>query len=301
MTCISISVLSGTLQVKAANNEETSEKRKEVLNHLEESYVKRLATTPEAKEVYENIKRNSVGVTTSDRYIKFDEEQIEAPKICTEQEYILESKSNRNLKPNLGSESSISLKANSARGNLKSNSGNRYSWIKLTVEAYDFGQNNYMFCGFYEWLHKPWYTGSDVLTLGHDSSISFNTNTAHCFNQCEYWASPDNIYAPSIIESTTYNMKDDKENSIADTAGVGFKFPLTRVGDFCPAFYIGGIYCNGWLNNPYGGNLQVSYGHTQISAKFSLSGSITWLPSGGINFDVFGTQDLATHGDAVRA
>lgn len=266
------------LPISAKATETTnSQNRQAVLNYLDNSYVKKFATNPKGAEAYEKIKRNAVNVTTSDSYIKIDTTGVEKTKSYTQNEY------NKQV---------------SRRDNMSSDSGNRYSWIKLTVEAYDFGNNDFMFCGFYDWITVPFFTGTDVLTLGHDASISFNTDTAFGFTQTTY-----EIMGEQHVESTNFNFAESKKDTTTDAAGVGFKFKLFPTGgaDNGTRKYTGAIYCNGWINNSFGGNLQVSYGHSEITlGSIDLETNISWESNGAIKFNVTGTQDIATHGNAVR-
>ncbi|WP_286909466.1 hypothetical protein [Clostridium sp. UBA1652] len=254
-----------------------------LLDYLETSNVKAFATTPEALAIYEKVRSNALNVTISEAFVKYDNND---GTIVTYDE------SNLTNIPEEFTSKNISILSNAS-----SDSGNRYSWIKLTVEAYDFGNNSYMFCGFFKWLTKPFFSGNDVITLGHDASISFDTDSAFGYYQCEYMTSPT---SGTITSNRSFNFSLDKKNTTASTTGVGAKFPLQKTPDAYPAVHSGALYCNGWINNNEGGNIQVSYGHSQLSFDFSLEGAVTWLPSGGIKFNVTGYQDVATHGTAVR-
>lgn len=271
----------------SASELDKTSKQQELLNYLENSKAKEFATTPESLEAYNNIKKNAIGVNFSDSFVKIDNVDGSIVKTYTnldEEKVMLEIESSKSNKI-------------TPYSNVSSNSEDRYSWIKLTVEAYDFGGNDYLFAGFYKWLTKPFFMKDDVLTLGHDASISFDTDSAFGYTQCEYYI-PGN--QNPITSSLSFNFSESKKDTTACTSGVGKKFPLTNVPDMYPAVYQGAIYCNGWINNGYGGNLQVSYGHSQYSMDFSIENAITWLPNGAIKFNITGYQDVATHGTAVR-
>ena len=278
-TIFMIWIFNVSLNVSAKEEESTATTdRSEVLDYLEDSSIKQFANTPEGKAAYENVKNNAVKVSKSDTYVRFDTLNQDNEPISFDEKQYNEQLVNQKM-----------------RRSMSSNSGNRYSWIKLTVEAYGFNDGSYMFCGFFNWLTKPFFTGNDVIALGHDSSIVFNTDSTFGYYQCEYMTSASGKTDLSFYH---FDFAQDKTNTTATTTGVGAKFKLQHTQDSYPAVHSGAIYCNGWLNASKG-NLQVSYGHSQLSINTSISASITWLPSGAIKFDVRGDQDMATHGNYV--
>lgn len=267
-----------SLPANASTLNESTKNKQELLHYLDKSEVKNFSNTPEGLKAYEKIKKNAIRVASNSSYIiKIDTQNKEKPKKYTEAQF------------------KQHILKNSSFAALSSNSGNRYSWIKLTVEAYDFGNRNFMFCGFYKWLTQPYFTGSDVLTLGHDSSITFDTNSAFGYTQLLY-----NIAGQERSINNHFNFAESKKNTTSTNTGVGYKFrlmmpPTQRHGD-----YSGAIYCNGRLNNGNSGNIEVSYGHSEISiGGLNLNSDLSWKPSGAISFDIKGTQDVATHGDGV--
>jgi len=258
--------------------DEVKTQSKEELNtQIENSYVKKFSNSNEqAKAAYENVKNNAISMETSTEYVQ----------MCLDE--VVDEETN-----------SLDEAANSIYG-LSSNSGNRYSWIKLTIESYHMGDSNYLFAGFYDWSQLPYFTGSDVLALGHDSSISFNTSSAFGFNQCEY---VDYFNRPQTIVKN-FNFADNQTNTDSSTSGVAYKFHLAKLSENTAQLaktpkYTGAIYCNGRLNAS-NGNLQISYGHSELAITTSLNTMIKWHSTGGITFSVVGTKDVATHGDWVN-
>lgn len=283
LTSVIVILNMGLFSVKASANEIIDIQNKQVvLDQLEHSNLKNFLNTQEGRDLYENIKNNAVGLSSSDSYVKLDNNGLEAPETCPEGDYVKYLEDQSKL-PQLRS--------------LPSNSGNRYSWIKLSLEAYDFGNNDYMFSGFFEWLTKPYFTKNDVIALGHDSSIGFDTNSAFGYYQCEYYTSAN---LDPIYSFKHFDFSADQTNTTASTNGVAYKFKLQTTPDMYPARHIGAIHCNGHINSANGGNLQISYGHSEISVDFNIGAVIGWKSNGSISFNISGSQDVATHGDSLK-
>lgn len=259
-------------------DEAKTQSKEEVNTQIENSYVRKFSNVnEESKAAYENVKNNAISMSTSTQYVKMDLENNEVVDIET---------------------NSLYKAANSTLGS--SSSGNRYSWIKLTVESYNMGGSKYLCAGFYEWLQLPFFKGNDVIALGHDSTMSFDTSSAFGFNQCEYFDYSNQVH--TITEN--FRFKDDQKNTAASTNGVAYKFNLPNLSERTAQLarrptYTGAIYCNGTLNSR-SGNIQVSYGHSEVAITTSLGVCLKWKSTGGINFNVIGTQDIATHGDEVN-
>lgn len=270
-------LLAGNIAISSVANAKTSNEGKErVQAQLEVSEINKYSNVKQVQDKIQKIKNDAIDVTSSDVYVRFSENENETPKTFTESQYNEEVKKEARTIP--------------------SDSGNRYSWIKLSLEAYNFGNNDYMFCGFWEWQTKPFFVNRDIVTLGHDSNALFDTESAFAVSVADYWlpGAPESTQSAKVIENN-----DDKKNTMSDVNGVGFKFNLQQTGDTTPTKYSGSVYCNGRITNSAGANIQISYGHSQFAVDFSIGDVVKFLSNGSISFDIVGTQDLATHGDAV--
>lgn len=282
-TSVVVTLNMGLFSVTTSANEINDIQNKQiVLDQLEHSKLKNFLNTQEGRDLYENIKNNAVGFSSSDSYVKLDSKGLEVPEACSENDYV-EYLEDQSKLPQLYT--------------VPSDSGNRYSWIKLSLEAYDFGNNEYMFSGFFEWLTKPYFTRNDVIALGHDSSIGFDTDSAFGFYQCEYYTSAN---LDPVYSFKRFDFSADQTNTNASTNGVAYKFKLQTTPDMYPARHTGAIHCSGQINAANGGNLQISYGHSEISIDFNIESAISWKSSGAISFNVSGSQDVATHGDNLK-
>ncbi len=271
-----------TFVMGSTSNAATTNSLNDTKFNLESSKLNQYDSFPEVKNIIDNLSENATSGNVVEAYLKVgrdaDGNQFEKP--YTESEYLREQIMPRN----------VPIEQN-------------FGWIKLRLEAYQTsGTNNILVAGFYEWLRQPYFSGQDTFALGHDASITFNNQS--CFGT---FISP---YYDSVINKNAQKIQRvDRSNGdrfLSSASGVAYKF---RLGDshgindpndeFPSLMYDNGMmYVEGTVLNG-SGNLQISYGHSEIALDYTITDAVEFLTTGAIKFNVKGTQDLKTIGDRV--
>ncbi|MBB6623769.1 hypothetical protein [Clostridium gasigenes] len=251
--------------------------------NLENSKLNEYSSIPEVKALIDDISKNAVSSNIVETYFKIgkDSKGNQTEKAYTESEYLKEK--NKIMPRNLPITQD-------------------FGWIKLTLEAYKDKGGNFMAGGFYDWLKQPNFSGSDVLAIGHDATITFDTQS--CFGA---FMSPsfDSVREKNIQTTQTID-RSNKSKFLSGTSGVAYKF---RLGDshginipgekFPNKMYDNGMmYVRGTVLNG-SGNLQVSYGHSQLALDYNIADACKFLSTGAVEFKVKGSQDLKTIGDRI--
>lgn len=250
--------------------------------NLKDSRLSLYSNLPEVQNKIEDLEENATSGTVSEAYVKIgkDFNGREFQEVFTEEEYIQqESLKMRNLPIE-----------------------QEFGWIKLRLEAYQkSGTKDITVAGFYEWLTLPVFSGNDTFAIGHDATVTFNNQS--CFGT---FISPgyDSVREENIIENVQRVDKSDGDRFLSDVSGVAYKFKL---GDSqgindptdkfpSPLYDNGMMYVEGTILNE-SGNLQLSYGHSQLALDYNISDAVQFISTGSIDFKIKGFQDLVKIGD----
>lgn len=261
----------------AATNNSSTESR----FNLEDSKLKEYSSYPEVQNLIENLSENALEGNVVETYLKVGEDSNgnSFEKAYTESEYLEQS---------LITPMDLPIEQN-------------FGWIKLRLESYQkAGTNDITVAGFYEWLSRPFFSGHDTLAIGHDASITFNNQS--CFGA---FISPDyDSVTESNIQKVQRVNRADGNSFKTDASGVAYKFKLGDSQGINDPVYPSILFDNGMmyvegtvLNGS--GNLQLSYGHAQLSLNYNVNDVVSFLTTGAITFNVAGTQELKTIGDRV--
>lgn len=172
------------------------------------------------------------------------------------------------------------------------------SWMRLTMDVYKTSNGQYEFYLFYDWKTKPFFTMDDMIAIGHDSNLSFDTSTARSFHE-------QVIINPSTGNSSESNVSLDSSNSSkckSSINGVGFKFNLPSSPDTWPAYYQGYMTVKGQFTNPNitSGSMEICYSHQQLSFSYNIQDALDFLTSGSVKIKLTGSHDEFKYGDAFE-
>lgn len=263
-----------TINVSATNNQMVTEN--EIINWLP-SYIN--LDDPDIQQEIQFIKENAVDLSSKKVYYEIvsDKKTGETleKNLRTEEDY-------KNFKQK---DSMILYSFKPDKSYTRSN-----SWIELEFKSVTLSSGKYRLYVYYDWKTKPFFTLNDVLALGHDSNMSFNTSSFYS-KHYQY------IYS-NRTQNDSYTY-DDTDNVYSTTSGVSVKFDLPSSPDTSPTDYNGYLRVDAEFTNPNitSGNLHCLYGHSQLSISFDLRDAISFATSGVPSFSITGAQDEFTFGD----
>lgn len=255
---------------------------------LEESYLNKFSSEPKVQEVINKVEENGSKIQTTEYYCKVQKNSDGSidKKMYTENEYI-EELAKENFK-NAVVPGGIQI--------MNVPIDQNFGWIKLRLECYSQGGKDFMAAGFYNWLKLPGFSMKDVLAIGHDSSSTFDVQSAFAVFISPY-SDINGSHQDTVVKHWGTASGSEKTSS---TTGVAFKFNLISSTTYDPndiEYPFGMMYVNGTVNGGEGSNLQVSYGHAQLSFDYNITDAVEFLANGGIKFKIKGFTDTVTVGD----
>lgn len=105
------------------------------------------------------------------------------------------------------------------RRDVTHNEDNKYDWVKLSLQAYDYNNGEYALYGFYEWKYPPRVSmGNEILSLTHGGNLSFDfsKSIAQVNNPVDFGG--ENGFK---VETLTYSSSDFTQSS----NGIAFEVP----------------------------------------------------------------------------
>lgn len=216
-----------------------------------------------------DMEENAVEFRTNSYYLNNREDEETGKSITivyTEEEYLNNSREN-------SSTYSLGIGNNDSVSN---------DWMKFTLEVVKKTNSQYTFTLHYDWLTPPNLKFTDVIALGHDSNLTFDTQSIKSYHK--------HYGYNSNSSSFSYNYNNNFPDNInAKDYFVGIKFKLDTstlygMDKYCGYIKVDGRFSN---TNTVSGTLSFLYGHTQIGINlgWGLSTAIKKQGECTLNFD----------------
>jgi hypothetical protein len=167
------------------------------------------------------------------------------------------------------------------------------SWIRITLSVYSTSSSAYKIYGYYTWLTSPIRHGNDVISLSHDSHMTFIYSSAWGQN---VW-SEGGFGTPISYKENRTSLYSSSSNFTGQIGGIAFKFPLgsgVGINSSGTSVYPYGFICVNAMKGNSGDSsaeLGLTYAHSQATIAISPSISIplgtSISVSPALNYDKF--------------
>ncbi|MDT8717750.1 hypothetical protein IAI10_13860 [Clostridium sp. 19966] len=280
-TLVTFSILSTASVVTA--NAATNVKVRALSNCYDsDSYIASMQ-----KQVHKN-KSNVKVVSLSSQYIKYQYKKdsahpgkiISKAIVSNQQEYLKEN----------SAEMSKNVQANDIQrsdiypGHNTRDSGDAYSWIKLTLEVDYTSPGNYDVYGFFDWLKSPYYYQTDFIAIQQDSKLAFTHGSGEAYVYMDsFQPSINNNFYDCGVYPVTNHIVSGQPGSTDQIYGVGTRFDLEKMvtGPYAMDPHCYGVEHVKAIRDTSDPLAELAVGYEHEEENLAIDPQLTITPAGG--------------------
>lgn len=182
---------------------------------------KLLKTVPQLREIKKNYPDiNKKLVASKDEYIKLQYKKDANNKP------ILVKQETKTAEDFLKEKTQVNMVTIQSLGGNTEDVNDTTKWIRLTQQIFQSYSNalKYDIYGFYEWKDSPFFMKDDIITLGHDSNMTFDKLGAYSSHTVPI---PNGSEANRADYTVNFDYTAGSSHFTADIGGIAFQFPLS--------------------------------------------------------------------------